>query len=153
MLTAEGPKQQEYNARFGDPETQVLLPRLRSDLARLLLACAEGDLSDHRAELTPEACVTVVCASGGYPGEYRTGLEIAGLREAAEVQGAVVFHAGTAERDGRVVTSGGRVLAVSGLGATFAEARAGAYEACDLISFDGMHRRSDIAATVAEEVG
>jgi phosphoribosylamine--glycine ligase len=153
MLTAEGPKLLEYNARFGDPETQVILPRLRSDLARLLLACAEGDLSGHRAELGPEACVTVVCASGGYPGEYRTGLEIGGLREAAEVQGAVVFHAGTAERDGRVVTSGGRVLAVSGLGTTFAEARARAYEACDLISFDGMHRRSDIAATVAEEVG
>jgi phosphoribosylamine--glycine ligase len=153
MLTAEGPKLLEYNARFGDPETQVILPRLRSDLAGLLLACAEGDLSDHGAEFTPEACVTVVCASGGYPGEYRTGLEIAGLREAAEVKGAVVFHAGTAERDGRVVTSGGRVLAVSGLGGTFAEARARAYGASDLISFEGMYRRSDIAAKVAEEVG
>jgi len=153
MLTAEGPKLLEYNARFGDPETQVIMPRLRSDLARLLLACAEGGLSSHRADFTPEACVTVVCASGGYPGEYRTGFPVDGLSEAAEVPGALVFHAGTAERDGRVVTSGGRVLAVSGLGATFAEARGRAYEACDRISFEGMHRRGDIAERVVEEVG
>jgi len=153
MLTDEGPKLLEFNCRFGDPETQVVVPRLRSDLGKLLLACVEGNLSDYRANWTPETCVTVVMASGGYPGAYETGFEIRGLEEAARVDGAVVFHAGTAERRGRVVTSGGRVLAVSGLGATAAEARARAYEACSLISFDGVHYRRDIAEKVAGEAG
>jgi len=153
MLTDEGPKLLEFNCRFGDPETQAVLPRLRSDLGELLLACVEGNLANCRVDWTPETCVTVVMASGGYPGTYETGLEIRGLEEAARADGAVVFHAGTAERRGRVVTSGGRVLAVSGLGATAAEARMRAYEACSLISFDGAHYRRDIAENVAKEAG
>jgi phosphoribosylamine--glycine ligase len=151
MLTTDGPKVLEYNARFGDPEAQVLVPRLGSDLVELCLACAEGNLSLYRANLSPRACVTVVVASGGYPGEYRTGLEVSGLREAASVEGALVFHAGTAERQGRVITSGGRVLSVGALGETLAEARTRAYEACSRIAFEGMHHRGDIAARAAEE--
>ena len=151
MLTADGPKLLEYNARFGDPETQVVIPRLGSDLLDLLLACVEGRLSEVRATWRPEACVTIVCASGGYPGTYETELEIEGLAAAGEIEDAVVFHAGTAERGGRVVTSGGRVLAVSGLGATIGDARARAYEACSRIAFQGMHLRRDIAQRAAEE--
>ena len=151
MLTEEGPKVLEFNARFGDPETQALMPRLGSDLAELCLASAEGNLALYRANLSPRACVTVVLASGGYPDVYDTGLEISGLDEAGEVDGAIVFHSGTAERQGRVVTSGGRVLSVSGLGDGLAEARARAYEACSRIAFTGMHYRGDIAARAAEE--
>jgi phosphoribosylamine---glycine ligase len=153
MLTAEGPKLLEYNCRFGDPETQVIMPRLRSDPAELFLACAEGNLAHYLPHWTPEACVTVVCASGGYPGAHETGFEVQGLEAAAEVEGAVVFHAGTAERGGRVVASGGRVLAVSGLGVTIADARARAYEACSRISFEGMYHRRDIAERASVEEG
>jgi phosphoribosylamine--glycine ligase len=153
MLTAEGPKLLEYNCRFGDPETQVVMPRIASGLGRLLLAAAEGHLNGVSAELSAEACVTVVAASGGYPGGYETGFEVRGLEAAAVVEGAVVFHAGTMERQGRVVTSGGRVLAVSGLGGTIASARATAYEALSRITFEGMHRRRDIAERAAAEEG
>jgi len=151
MLTDDGPKLLEFNCRFGDPETQALVPRLRSDLGELLLACVEGNLGNYKAIWTPDVCVTVVAAGGGYPGRYETGFEVQGLKEAEEVEGVTVFHAGTAERRGRVVTSGGRVLAVSALGATATEARDRAYEACSRISFLGMHYRRDIAAKVAEE--
>ncbi len=151
MLTADGPKLLEYNCRFGDPETQVIVPRVASGLASALLACAEGDLVGADVALSPSACVTVVAASGGYPGAYETGSEISGLDAAAEVEGAVVFHAGTAERQGRVVTAGGRVLAVSGLGSGLADARATAYEACSRIAFEGMHHRRDIAERAAAE--
>jgi len=145
MLTAEGPKVLEYNCRFGDPETEVVIPRLRGDLAELLHACAADRLSDVKVDLSEDAAVTVVLASGGYPGDYETGVAIEGL-EAATSPDAVVFHAGTVERDGRVVTAGGRVLAVTGLGPTVPDARARAYEAASHISFDGMTLRSDIAA-------
>ncbi len=151
MITEDGPKVLEFNARFGDPETQALLPLLGSDLAELCLACAEGNLALYRANLSPQACVTVVLASAGYPEAYETGLEIDGLEDAESVEGAMVFHAGTAERQGRVVTSGGRVLSVSALGADLAEARARAYEACSRVSFEGMHYRRDIAARAAGE--
>jgi phosphoribosylamine---glycine ligase len=151
MLTADGPKVLEYNARFGDPETQVLMPRLGSDLAELALACAEGNLQAYRALLRPEACVTVVLASGRYPEPSETGFEISGLRDAADIDGGLVFHAGTAERHGRVVTAGGRVLSVSGTGGTIATARERAYEAVARISFEGMRHRTDIAARAAEE--
>jgi phosphoribosylamine--glycine ligase len=151
MLTAEGPKVLEFNARFGDPETQAILPRLDADLADLLLATAEGRLEERKVEWRPEACVTVVLASGGYPGEYRTGVPIDGLGNAGEVEGVAVFHAGTARRDGRVVTAGGRVLAVSALGKGLAEARRRAYEATSLISFEGMHHRTDIAKEAASD--
>jgi phosphoribosylamine--glycine ligase len=151
MLTDDGPKVLEFNARFGDPESQVLVPRLGSDLAELCLACAEGNLSPYKANLSPLACVTVVMASGGYPGDHETGFEISGLEEAESVPGALVFHSGTADRQGRVVTSGGRVLSVGALGETIAEARTRAYEACSRISFEGMRFRGDIAARAAEE--
>ena len=151
MITAEGPRLLEYNCRFGDPETQVIVPRVASSLVDLLSSCADGALGSHRASLSPEACVTVVAASGGYPGAYETGFEISGLEAAREVEGAVVFHSGTAERQGRVVTSGGRVLSVSAVGSTIADARALAYEVCSRIAYEGMHYRRDIAERAAEE--
>ena len=150
MLTDAGPKVLEYNCRFGDPETEVVLPRLGSDLGELLLACVEGNIGNYKALWSDDACVCVVAASGGYPGEYRTGVEIHGLDAAERVEGAQVFHAGTQERDGTVVTAGGRVLAVSGLGPTITEARARAYEAVGKVSFEGMQVRGDIAARAAE---
>ena len=154
VLTRDGPRVLEFNARFGDPETQVVLPRLQGDLGALLAACAAGDLAGCAAPaFDPRACVTVVLASGGYPGEYRTGVPISGLEDAAKVTDAVVFHAGTQRRDdGAVVTAGGRVLAVSGLGATLADARATAYRAADAIDFDGVQRRGDIALAAAARV-
>jgi phosphoribosylamine--glycine ligase len=151
ILTDSGPKVLEFNARFGDPETQVVIPRLGSDLAELCLACAEGNLALYKANTLPQACVTVVLASGGYPDEYETGFEVKGLRDAVGVEGALVFHAGTAERRGRVVTSGGRVLSVGALGDSIAEARSRAYEAVSRISFEGMRFRTDIAARAAED--
>ena len=153
MLTGEGPKVLEYNCRFGDPETEVVIPRLRSDLAEALDACARGRLADVKVDLSDEAAVTVVLASGGYPGGYEVGVPIDGLADAAELPDTVVFHAGTAERDGRVVTAGGRVLAATGWGGTTADARARAYEAADRIAFDGMVRRTDIAGRAAEGGG
>jgi phosphoribosylamine--glycine ligase len=146
MLTAEGPRVLEYNCRFGDPETEAVIPRLQGDLAAVLAACADDRLDDVKIALSDDAAVTVVLASRGYPGGYETGLEIEGLDAAASVPDAVVFHAGTAERDGRVVTAGGRVLAVTGWGRTVAGARDRAYEAASAISFDGMTLRDDIAA-------
>jgi phosphoribosylamine--glycine ligase len=145
MLTADGPKVLEFNCRLGDPETQAVLPRLTSDLGESLLACVEGNLGVYRLGWSPLACVTIVLASRGYPNEHATGLPITGLSEAAAIPDVMVFHAGTARRDGRVVTAGGRVLAVSALGRGLADARRRAYEAASLISFDGMHYRTDIA--------
>jgi phosphoribosylamine--glycine ligase len=150
MLTADGPKVLEFNCRFGDPETEVLMPRIEGDPAAQLLACAEGRLLGFGRGASPDAAVTVVLASRGYPGPYETGFEVQGLDAAGEVQGVTVFHAGTAVRDGRVVTAGGRVLAVSALGPTLREARARAYQACGLITFEGMQYRLDIAAAAAE---
>ena len=145
MLTDAGPRVLEFNCRFGDPETQAIIPRLESDLAEMLLATAEGRLGDLKVTWRPEACVTVVLASGGYPGAYETGIPIHGLEDAAGVEGATIFHAGTTRRDDRVMTAGGRVLAVSALGKGLAEARERAYEAASRISFEGMHHRTDIA--------
>ncbi|MGH2680052.1 MAG: phosphoribosylamine--glycine ligase, partial [Actinomycetota bacterium] len=150
MLTPGGPKVLEYNCRFGDPETQVVVPRLRGDLAEALGACAADRLADVKVDLSEDAAVTVVLASGGYPGPFPTGRPIEGLAVAAATPDAVVFHSGTAERDGRVVTAGGRVLAVTGWGPAVADARLRAYEAASHISFDGSTRRSDIAARAAE---
>jgi phosphoribosylamine---glycine ligase len=150
MVTEDGPKVLEFNCRFGDPETQAIVPRLRSDLGEMLLASVEGNIGNYKALWAPDACVTVVLASGGYPGPYETGFAIDGLDEAGAIEDVVIFHAGTAERRGRVVTAGGRVLAVSALGATAEEARDRAYQACSRISFPGMHFRRDIAADVTE---
>lgn len=144
VLTESGPKVLEFNARFGDPETQAILPRMKGDLVEAMLAVVEGRLDGFDLSWSDEVCVTVVVASDGYPGEYRTGFPISGLDE-AERLGAVVFHAGTVLSDGNVVTAGGRVLNVSALGATFAEARERAYEAVSRIAFEGMRYRKDIA--------
>ncbi len=142
MLTDSGPRVIEFNCRFGDPETQVLLPRLESDLLPLLLGAARGDLAGVEPRWDGGACVGVVIASGGYPGSYRTGLPIAGLGTVDE--DILVFHAGTALADGRVVTAGGRVLTVVGRGATIAAARERVYANIERIRFDGAQFRRDI---------
>lgn len=144
MLTPTGVRVVEFNCRFGDPETQAILPRIISDLGVLLKACADGRLSEiDGIEVDPRAAVTVVCASGGYPGDYTTGLPITGLDQ---VEDAEVYHAGTALVDGELVTKGGRVLAVTALGDSIRDARDAAYAAVDTIHFDGKHARRDIAA-------
>lgn len=145
MLTDAGPKLLEFNCRFGDPETQVVLPRLESDLVEICLACAGGTLDPAMARWKDEVAVTVVLASGGYPGHYATGKVIEGLEEAALVPGVTVFHAGTRLEGGQVFTSGGRVLDVTALAATREEARQRAYEAVSMIRFEGMTYRKDIA--------
>jgi phosphoribosylamine--glycine ligase len=144
MLTPGGPKVLEVNCRFGDPETEVLLPRLESDLFQVLYSAATGDLAAVSPAWSEQTAVGVVLASGGYPGEYRTGFEMAGLEAAAEE--ALVFHAGTRLEGGRVLTAGGRVLTIVGIGATLGAAREQAYRAARRVSFEGMHFRTDIAA-------
>lgn len=144
ILTASGPEILEYNCRFGDPETQVVLPRLKSDLLEILLATAEGRLSEVDVEWSEEAAVVVVIASGGYPGAYEKGKLITGLEAASEVPGVTVFHAGTAAGPEGIYTAGGRVLGVTALGSDFREARERAYEACARIHFDDMYYRRDI---------
>jgi phosphoribosylamine--glycine ligase len=134
----------EFNARFGDPETQPLLARLKSDIVPVLLACADGDLSGIELEWHDKAAVCVVMAAGGYPGAYEKGLPIEGLDHVAAIDDLVVFHAGTARKDDRVVTAGGRVLGVTGLGATVAEAIDKAYAGVRAIDWPGVHYRSDI---------
>jgi phosphoribosylamine---glycine ligase len=144
MLPESGPEILEYNVRFGDPETQVILPRLRSDLAQILLAAAEGRLAGVEVEWSEETCVCVVMASGGYPGPYEKGKAITGI-EAAEADERVrVFHAGTALQDGALVTHGGRVLGVTALGNGYREALDRCYEAVRKIEFEGMYYRRDI---------
>jgi phosphoribosylamine--glycine ligase len=154
MLTADGPKVLEYNCRFGDPETQVILPRFAHGFAATLLACATDELGAHRAATLVHseiAAVTVVAASEGYPGSYPTGLPIEGLDDVNMLPGVEVFHAGTAIDDrGRAITAGGRVLAVTGTGTSIHEARDRAYGGLAQIRFDGMHYRTDIAAAAAE---
>ncbi|HZO34987.1 MAG TPA: phosphoribosylamine--glycine ligase [Gaiellaceae bacterium] len=148
MVTDDGPKVLEFNARFGDPETQVLMPRLEGDVLEILAHAARGDLSRTRVGADASAAVTVVLASPGYPGssDY-AGRTVEGL-DAATAEGALVFQGGTAVRDGRVVTNGGRILSVTGTGASVAAARAQAYRAVELVSFEGAQFRHDIAAAV-----
>jgi len=143
MLTKEGPMILEFNVRFGDPETQVILPRLAGDLGEIVAAAAEGELRRVRADWTQETAVCVVIASGGYPGSYVTGKTVSGLDQ---VQDAVVFHAGTARDGDRVVTAGGRVFGVTATGASPDAARRRAYAAASLIQFEGAFYRRDIAA-------
>jgi phosphoribosylamine--glycine ligase len=146
-LAADGPRVLEFNCRFGDPEAQAILPRLTTDLADLAWATAEGTLAGLKVGWDPRACVTVVLAAGGYPGSYRNGLEVHGLQAAAARPGVHLFHAGTTlDAAGRVRTAGGRVLAVTALGDDLADARARAYDAAELVRFDGVHYRRDIAA-------
>ena len=145
MLTPAGPKLLEYNARFGDPETQVVLPRLESDLVDIMLAVAEGRPDDIDLKWADKWAVTVVLASEGYPRAYEKGKVITGVDAADALDDVKVYHAGTAVNDaGELVTSGGRVLNVTAMGSTFQEARELAYKACDLIQFEGKQNRTDI---------
>ena len=145
MLTKDGPKVLEFNARFGDPETQVVLPRLEGDLVSILMACDNGTLRHQQVSWSDTVAVSVVLASAGYPGSYEKGKEITGIEAAQQLEGVSVYHAGTAQTaDGKIVTAGGRVLNVTALAPTFEEARARAYEACDLINFEGKQLRHDI---------
>ena len=143
MLTADGPKVLEFNARFGDPETQAVLPRLKSDLVEIFLAIIDGRLAEMNIEWHEEAAVCVVMASGGYPESSDKGRVITGLKEAEEA-GAIVFHAGTKETDGNIVTNGGRVLGISALGKDIAEAIENAYKGVKQITFENMQYRTDI---------
>lgn len=152
MITESGPKVIEYNVRFGDPECQTLLPRLASDLAEVMLATLEGRLDRVELAWDPRTSVCVTLASRGYPGPFPTGLPIAGVAE-AEAAGALVFHAGTALKEGRLVTAGGRVLSVVGLGADLEHARQIAYAGCDAIRFEGKHCRRDIGRRRAARRG
>ena len=149
MVTADGPKVVEFNARFGDPETQVVLPLLDSDLVAIMCACADGTLADVPIRWKDGAAVCVVLASGGYPGHYEKGQEIHGLAD-AEAMGALVFHAGTAMKDGKLVTNGGRVLGVVGRGADISSAVDAAYAAAAKISFKDAYYRKDIAHRALE---
>jgi len=144
MIGRAGPRLIEFNVRFGDPECQVLMPRLRSDIVPALLACAEGGLKHVDLRWQDETALTVVMAANGYPGSYATGSEIGGLDRAAAVEGVTVFHAGTAAKDGRIVATGGRVLGVTALGRDVAEARQRAYAAVERIDWPGGFCRSDI---------
>ena len=143
MLTPKGPKVIEYNCRFGDPETQVVLPRLKTDIIDIFEAINSGTLVELEIEWADEACACVIAASGGYPKSYPKGIEITGL-ENGQKDGVIVYHAGTAIKDGKLVTSGGRVLGVTALGSDLQQALDKAYAALDEIHFDNMHFRHDI---------
>jgi phosphoribosylamine--glycine ligase len=145
MLTASGPQVIEFNARFGDPETEVVLPRLQSDLAALLVAAGRGELERHPSlDVKPEACVGVALCSGGYPGHYEIGKPITGWNEAARMPSVELFHSGTGRDGNRLVTAGGRVFVVTATAPTIAEAAARAYAAADAVQFEGKHLRRDI---------
>lgn len=144
VLTDDGIRVLEFNVRFGDPEIQAVLPRLKSDLVPAVLATIDGGVDKCAMEWSPEYCVCVVVASGGYPGDYSTGIPITGLKAGASDSKVEIFHAGTGREDGKIVTAGGRVLNVVALGRDFTEARGLAYEAVRMISFEGMHYRTDI---------
>ena len=147
MLTKEGPKTLEFNVRFGDPETEAVLPRLKSDLVEVMLAASQAELIKVKnLSWDPRACVCVVCASGGYPGDYAKGKEISGLATVEKLKDIVVFHAGTKKAGNKILTSGGRVLGVTGLGSTIEEAINKTYKAVSKINFEGMHYRKDIGA-------
>jgi phosphoribosylamine--glycine ligase len=144
MIGEGGPRLVEFNVRFGDPECQVLMLRLGSDLLPALIACAQGRLDEVSLDWKPEAAITVVMAANGYPGGYEKGTEIKGLDEASEVDGVTVFHAGTRAEGGRILANGGRVLSVSATGRDLAEAQARAYRAIDRIDWPGGFCRRDI---------
>jgi phosphoribosylamine--glycine ligase len=149
MLTPEGLRVLEFNCRFGDPETQAILPRMKSDLLPLLIATIEGRLENVAIEFDSRIAVTVILASGGYPGKYETGKPIEGLENAARLPEVRIFHAGTKQVDGKTVTSGGRVLAITTLGDSATQARERVYAAINQIHFDGCHFRRDIALSSA----
>jgi phosphoribosylamine--glycine ligase len=145
IITSEGPQVLEFNCRFGDPETQVLLPRMKSDLLPLLEAVIDGKIEQCTIQWDTRPAVTVVLASGGYPDKYETGKSISGLEQAAKLEDVQIFHAGTKRNGSEVETAGGRVLAVTALGSTVEAARLRAYEAVSQIHFENCHYRRDIA--------
>ena len=144
MLTPAGPKVLEFNARFGDPETQVILPRLKNDLVEVMLACAEQRLDEVELSWRDDWAVSVVLTSAGYPGAYEKGKVITGIEDAEAMENVTVYHAGTRAENGQILTNGGRVINVTALGATFEDARNLAYEACEKIQFEGKTLRRDI---------
>ena len=150
MLTPKGPKVLEYNARFGDPEAQVVLPRMKNDIIDVFEACVDGTLDQFELEFEDNAAVCVVLASDGYPVKYDKGLEIRGLENFKDKEGYYVFHAGTKFKDGKIVTNGGRVLGVVATGEDLKKARANAYEAVKLVDFDNKYCRSDIGKAIDE---
>ena len=150
MLTEDGPKVLEYNARFGDPETQVVLPRMKTDMIEVMEACVDGRLSEIDLEFEDNAAVCVVLASDGYPLAYEKGKLIEGLDTFADKDGYYVFHAGTKMAEEGIVTNGGRVLGVTAKGATLKEARANAYEATKWVSFENKYMRTDIGKAIDE---
>ncbi len=150
MLTEKGPRVLEYNARFGDPEAQVVLPRMKNDIVDVFEACIDGTLDQIQLEFEDNAAVCVVLASKGYPVAYEKGFEIRGLENIKEEEGRYVFHAGSALRDGHLVTNGGRVLGVTALGENLKAARANAYEAVKLVEFDNQYYRNDIGKAIDE---
>jgi phosphoribosylamine--glycine ligase len=145
MVTPAGPRVLEFNVRFGDPETQPILMRLKSDLLAVMLAVCDGALDQVTLEWDQRPTVCVVMASGGYPDHYEKGKIITGLDEAEKLNDVVVFHAGTAQKNGLLLTNGGRVLGVTAAGPSIADAKKKAYKAADKIKFDGVYFRRDIA--------
>ena len=150
MLTKDGPKVLEYNARFGDPEAQVVLPRLENDIVDVMQACVEGTLDQVTLSFSEKAAVCVVLASAGYPSAYEKGFPINGLEKFRDEDERFVFHAATALKDGQIVTNGGRVLGVTALGDTLVDARSRAYEAAGLVDFENRYCRSDIGKAIDE---
>ena len=150
MLTPDGPKVLEYNARFGDPEAQVVLPRMKTDIIDVFEACIDGTLDQIDLQFADNACVCIVLASNGYPVSYEKGFPIRGLETFKEHEGYYCFHAGTKFKDGEIVTNGGRVLGVTALGDTLKEARANAYKAVDWVDFDNKYYRHDIGKAIDE---
>lgn len=150
MLTDKGPKVLEYNARFGDPEAQVVIPRMKNDIVDVFEACIDGKLDEINLEFEDNAAVCVVLASDGYPVEYEKGLEITGLETFKDKDGYYVFHAGTAKKDGKIVTNGGRVLGVTAKGSDLKDARSNAYKAIEWVKFDNKYYRNDIGKAIDE---
>ncbi|MCX5687946.1 MAG: phosphoribosylamine--glycine ligase [Candidatus Omnitrophica bacterium] len=146
MITKDGPMVLEFNVRFGEPETQAILPRLKTDPLDIMLACVDGTLDNINVKWDDSPCISVVCASKGYPDEYEKGKQIFGLEEAGKIKDVIVFHAGTKNENGKIFTSGGRVLGVTALGDDIKSAKAKAYSAIDCIKFEGMQYRKDIGA-------
>jgi phosphoribosylamine--glycine ligase len=144
IITEDGPKVLEYNCRFGDPETQVVLPRLKTDLVSIIEACLKGKLEEIDITWDTRATLCVVLASSGYPGSYKKGVEIFGLEEAKKLEDVIIFHAGTTQKDSKILTSGGRVLGVTAYGDNIQQAKDKAYFACSKINFDGIYYRKDI---------
>ena len=150
MLTPDGPRVLEYNARFGDPETQVVLPRMKNDIVEVFEACVDGTLDKMELDFADNAAVCVVLASDGYPEKYEKGFEITGFENFKDKDGYYVFHAGTKSDDGKIVTNGGRVLGVTALGADLKDARANAYKATEWVDFANKYKRNDIGKAIDE---